>query len=167
MFTRFLVALFILTATETYAQTSTFILMRHAEKDTTTQGSTMMQADPPLSAEGTARAARISEVLKMYQPDAIYSTNFKRTKSTVGPLSVKTGKEVQVYDHRNLKGFADELLKMQGKTVVVAGHSNSTPMLVNLLLKENKYQNLDESVYDTYWIVTVTDGKAEAKIMKY
>jgi hypothetical protein len=56
---------------------------------------------------------------------------------------------------------------MQGKTVVVAGHSNSTPMLVNLLLKENKYPNLDESVYDTYWIVTVTDGKAEAKIMKY
>lgn len=167
IFTRFLVALFILMATETYAQTSTFILMRHAEKDTTAQGSTMMQADPPLSAEGTARAARIPEVLKMYQPDAIYSTNFKRTKSTVGPLSVKTGKEVQVYDHRNLKGFADELLKMQGKTVVVAGHSNSTPMLVNLLLKENKYQNLDESVYDTYWIVTVTDGKAEAKIMKY
>jgi len=82
-------------------------------------------------------------------------------------LSVKTGKEIQVYDHRNLKGFAEELLKMQGKTVVVAGHSNSTPMLVNLLLKENKYQNLDESVYDTYWVVTVTDGKAEAKIMKY
>ncbi|MBL0882165.1 MAG: histidine phosphatase family protein, partial [Chitinophagaceae bacterium] len=148
MFTRFLVALFILTATEAYSQTSTFILMRHAEKDTTAQGSTMMQADPPLSEEGTARAARIPEVLKMYQPDAIYATNFKRTKSTVGPLSVKTGKEIQVYDHRNLKGFADELLKIQGKTVVVAGHSNSTPMLVNLLLKENKYQNLDESVYD-------------------
>jgi len=165
--TRFLVALLLLTATETYAQTSTYILMRHAEKDTTAQGSTMMQADPPLSSDGKARAARIPEILKIYQPDAIYSTNFIRTKSTVGPLAAKTGKEVQTYDHRNLKGFADELLKMEGKTVVVAGHSNSTPMLVNFLLKENKYQNLDESVYDTYWIVTVKDGKTEAKVMKY
>ncbi|BFG69473.1 phosphoglycerate mutase family protein [Sediminibacterium sp. KACHI17] len=165
--TRFLVALLLLTAVETDAQTSTFILMRHAEKDTTAQGSTMMQADPPLSADGVKRAARIPDVLKAFQPDAIYSTNFTRTKSTVTPLASKSGKEIQIYDHRNLRGFAEELLKMQGKTVVVAGHSNSTPMLVNLLLKENKYPNLDESVYDTYWIVTVTDGKAEAKIMKY
>lgn len=167
LFTRLLIVFLVLMGMDTYAQTSTFILMRHAEKDTSAQGSTMMQADPPLSTEGKARAARIPEVLKSYVPDVIYSTNFIRTKSTVGPLSTKTGKDIQVYDHRNLKGFADELLKMQGKTVVIAGHSNSTPMLVNLLLKENKYPNLDESVYDTYWIVTVTDGKAEAKVMKY
>lgn len=163
----FLVSAMIMLGVNAYAQTTTLILMRHAEKDTTAQGSTMMQADPPLSAEGKARAGRIPEVLKSFSPDAIYSTNYTRTKSTVGPLSAKTGKDIQVYDPRNLKGFAEELLQMQGKTVVIAGHSNSTPMLVNLLLKENKYANLDESVYDTYWIVTIKDGKAEAKQMKY
>jgi hypothetical protein len=36
-----------------------------------------------------------------------------------------------------------------------------------MLIKENKFPNLDESVYDTYWVVTVRDGKAEAKQMKY
>lgn len=165
--TRFLVILFLFVGIKSYAQTSTFILMRHAEKDTSAQGSTMMQADPSLSVEGKARAARVPEVFKSYQPDAIYSTNFTRTKSTVEPIAQKTGKTIHIYDHRNLKAFADELLQMHGKTVIVAGHSNSTPMLVNLLLKENKYQNLDESVYDTYWIVTVKDGKAEARQMKY
>lgn len=167
LFTLVFLSFLVLTAINGDAQTSTFILMRHAEKDTSAQGSTMMQADPKLSPEGEARAARVPEALKAFSPDAIYSTNFIRTKSTVTPLAKKTGKEIQVYDHRNLKGFAEELLKMEGKTVVVAGHSNSTPMLVNLLLKENKFPNLDESVYDTYWIVTVKDGKAEAKQMKY
>lgn len=167
LFTLVFLSFLVLTAINGEAQTSTFILMRHAEKDTSAQGSTMMQADPKLSKEGEARAARIPEVLKTFAPDAIYSTNFIRTKSTVTPLSKNIGKEIQVYDHRNLKGFAEELLKMQGKTVVVAGHSNSTPMLVNMLIKENKFPNLDESVYDTYWVVTVKEGKAEAKQMKY
>lgn len=167
LFTLVFLSFLVFTAISSDAQTSTFILMRHAEKDTSAQGSTMMQADPKLSAEGEARAARIPEVLKSYAPDAIYSTNYIRTKSTVTPLSKKIGKEIQVYDPRNLKGFADELLKMDGKTIVIAGHSNTTPMLVNLLLKENKFPNLDESVYNTYWVVTVKEGKAEAKQMKY
>lgn len=167
LFTLVFLSFLLITAINGQSQTTTIILMRHAEKDTSVQGSTQMQADPKLSDAGLARAARIPEVLKAYKPDAIYSTNFIRTKSTVTPLATKVGKEIQVYDHRNLKGFAEELLKMDGKTVVVAGHSNSTPTLVNLLLKENKYQNLDESVYDTYWIVTVTNGKAEARQLKY
>lgn len=149
------------------AQTTTYILLRHAEKDTTAQGSTMMQADPPLSQAGLARAARIPEVLKGYTPDAIWSTNYNRTKSTVGPLAKLFGKEIQVYDPRNLKAFAETLLKEQDKTIVVAGHSNSTPTLVNLLIGENKYANLDESVYNQLWIVTIKDGKASARIVQY
>lgn len=167
LFRILLVAALAMVAAHSYGQTSIYILMRHAEKDSSAAGSTMMQADPPLSEAGKARAARIPELLQSYSPDVIYATNFIRTKSTVEPLSAKTGKAIQVYDHRNLKGFAAELLQMQGKTVVIAGHSNSTPMLVNLLLKENKYANLDESIYDTYWVVTVIDGKAAAKQMKY
>lgn len=167
LFTLVFLSFLVLSVINGEAQTSTFILMRHAEKDTSAQGSTMMQADPKLNTAGESRAARIPEVLKAYTPDAIYSTNFIRTKSTVTPLAKKAGKEIQVYDHKNLKGFAEELLKMEGKTVVVAGHSNSTPALVNLLLKENKFPSLDESVYDTYWIVTVKEGKAEARQMKY
>ena len=167
LFTLVFLSFLVLKVINGEAQTSTFILMRHAEKDTSVQGSTMMQADTKLSSAGEARAALIPEILKSFSPDAIYSTNFIRTKSTVTPLAKKAGKEIQVYDHRNLKEFAEELLKMEAKTVVVAGHSNSTPMLVNLLIKENKYPNLDESVYDTYWVVTVKNGKAEARQMKY
>jgi 2,3-bisphosphoglycerate-dependent phosphoglycerate mutase len=149
------------------AQATTIILLRHAEKDTSTAGSASMQANPPLSKEGEQRALRLTEVLKDYSPDLIWSTDYTRTKSTVAHLAKKFNKEIQVYNPREMAAFADQLLQQQGKTIVVAGHSNTTPSLVNLLIKEKKYPNLDESVYNQLWIVTVKDGKAEARVVTY
>ena len=149
------------------AQTTTIILLRHAEKDTAVAGSTMMKADPPLSKDGELRAASLPEVLRSYKPDMIYSTNYIRTKATVTPLAQKFNKEILLYDPRNLPALEEQLRQMKGKTIIVAGHSNTTPALVNLLIKENKYPNLDETVYTKLWIVTIIDGKGEAKEITY
>ncbi len=149
-------------------QTTTYILLRHSEKDTSTAGSTMMTADPPLSKQGELRAQNLLKVLEAYQPDAIYSTNYTRTKSTVTPLAKKFNKEIQVYDPKALPAFAEQLLQLQGKTIIVAGHSNTTPALVNLLIKENgKYPSLDDSDYSHLWIVTAVGGKVFAKMITY
>ena len=157
----------LLGAVSGFSQTSTYILLRHAEKDTSVQGSTQMTADPPLSPKGLQRAASLPDVLKMYTPDAIYSTNYSRTKSTAAPLSAKWAKEVQTYDPKKLNELADLLLAEKGKTIIVVGHSNTTPALANLLIKQNTYKSLDDSVYDQLWIITVTNGNAEARILKY
>lgn len=149
------------------AQTTTFILLRHAEKDTSQTGSTMMKADPPLTKAGEVRAESLLEVLKQYQPDMIYSTNYIRTKATATPLANKFNKEIQIYDPKNLGAFSEQIMQQTGKTVVVVGHSNTTPALVNLLIKEAKYPNLDESIYNQLWIVTMKDGKTEAKMVTY
>lgn len=150
----------LITISTVHAQTTTYILVRHAEKDT-------MRNDPPLTAAGQLRAQKLVEVLKNYSPDIIYSTNYTRTKSTVTPLAQKYGKEIQLYDPRKLDAFATELLNQQGKTIVVAGHSNTSPALANLLIKEKTYADLDESIYNQFWIVTVVDGKATAKTITY
>ena len=150
----------------TQAQTTTIILLRHAEKDTSA-GSTAMKADPPLSKTGEIRAVNLPEVLKAYTPDIIYATNYIRTKASVTPLAQKFNKEIQLYDPRNLPALEEQIRQMKGKTIIVAGHSNTTPALVNLLIKENRYANLDESVYTKLWIVTLTDGKAEVKEITY
>ncbi len=162
-----LTAICLLISVLTTAQTTTIILLRHAEKDTSVAGSTTMKADPPLSPQGLQRAARLPEVLKAYRPDSIYSTNYIRTRSTVMSLSQKFKLDIQLYDLKNLQAFAEKLMQLQGKTIVVAGHSNTTPALVNLLLKENKYPNLDDSVYDRIWIVTIINGKATEKLITY
>lgn len=151
----------------TQAQTSTYILLRHAEKDTTVSDSTMMKADPPLTKAGEERAKNLITLLKDYTPDEIYSTNFIRTKATVMPLSLKFNKELQIYDPKDIISFSEKLVQQKGKTIIVAGHSNTTPALVNLLIKEKTYPNLDESVYNQLWIVTITEGKAVAKVVKF
>ncbi len=158
--------LFVL-STCVYAQTTTYILLRHAEKDTSTQGSTMMQADPPLSDKGIQRAASLPFKLTPYRIDSIYTTNFIRTKSTIAPLANERLLTPVIYDHKKLKEFAAYLLTLKGKTIVVAGHSNTTPAMANLLLKENKFQPLDESVYNKIFIVTVTNDKATAEVLEY
>lgn len=141
------------------AQTTTYILLRHAEKDTSKAGAAMMTADPPLSEAGSLRAQKLVDVLNAYTPDKIYSTNYTRTKSTVTPLAKKFGKEIELYDPGKLTAFAKLLLSEKGKTIVVAGHSNTTPALANLLIGEDKYPNLDESVYNQLWIIQITNGK--------
>jgi 2,3-bisphosphoglycerate-dependent phosphoglycerate mutase len=149
------------------AQTTTFILLRHAEKDTTQSGSTMMKADPPLTKAGELRAEHLLDVIKEYTPDIIYSTNYTRTKATVTPLAKKFSKEIQVYDPKNLAAFSEQIMQHTGKTIVVAGHSNTTPSLVNLLIKESKYPSLDESIYNQFWIVTIDNGKTTTKLVTY
>lgn len=126
-----------------------------------------MKADPPLSKEGELRAEKLLVELRNYTIDAVYSTNFTRTKATVAPIAKRFGKEIQLYDSKNLTAFSEKLLAQKGKTIIVAGHSNTTPALVNLLIKENKYPSLDESVYNLLWIVTVKDGKATAEMLTY
>lgn len=164
----FITAIIVLTInTLASSQTTTIILFRHAEKDTTVAGSAAMKADPPLSAEGVKRAERIPGVLIAYQPDSIYSTDFTRTRSTMAPLAKKFNLGVQIYDPRNQAAFAERLLQSKGKVMVVAGHSNSVPALVNLLIKENRYAALDESIYNQFWIVTIKEGRADAIAVKY
>lgn len=157
----------LLISTNLLAQTTTFILVRHAEKDTTVQGSTMMQADPPLTKQGEARSQKLVKMLQEFEIDEIYSTNYIRTKSTVKPLAEKNNLDIQTYNARDLKNFANKLLQEKDKTIVIAGHSNTTPNLVNLLIGKEEYQPLDESVYNKIYIVTIKEGTSRVRVVEY
>lgn len=149
------------------AQEKTIILIRHAEKDTTQQGSTMMLADPPLCAEGLARAQKLIEAVQAYPIEKIYSTNFIRTRKTVEPLASKLKLSVELYDHRKLDQLVELIKNSNAQTILVAGHSNTTPALANLLLQEKKYEALDESVYNKIFIIKLNKEKAISKIIEY
>jgi 2,3-bisphosphoglycerate-dependent phosphoglycerate mutase len=149
------------------SKTTTIIVLRHAEKDTSKAGSQMMQADPFLSESGKARAQNLVTALKEFTPTAVYSTNYNRTKYTVAPLADKLKLEVQLYDPKNQQALADKIKTMEGQTIVVVGHSNTAPRLVNLLAGTEKYKDLDDSVYDQIYIVRITDGVATVETRKY
>jgi phosphohistidine phosphatase SixA len=134
----------------------TVILLRHAEKDLSNGADA---ADPELSAAGKSRAEKLKTVIRRYEPDAIYSTDYIRTRATARPLARSRRMMTQIYDPRNLKQMRDLILSGKIKRVVVVGHNNTTPALVNLLIGQEKYKSLAESEYDKIWILKIKRNK--------
>jgi 2,3-bisphosphoglycerate-dependent phosphoglycerate mutase len=155
----------ILITSAAYAQQAitTFIVVRHAEKSMTESTS-----DPSLAPEGSERANKLAVLLKEVNVSAIYSTNYKRTKSTVTPIA--EAKSISIQDYKSLKeAELDEIIKKYpGGTIVIAGHSNTVPGIVNLLIGKEQYKNLDDSNYGSLFIVSVTErGKASVTLLTY
>lgn len=146
---------------------TTIILVRHAEKDTTAAGSTQMQADPPLSAQGKIRADKLVSVLKSYPIQSIFSTKYNRTQSTAMPIAAKLGVEIQTYDPSKQADLASLLKSWKGKTILVVGHSNTVPGLVNLLTGNASYPNLGDNEYDKLYIVRLENGKTTHQQISY
>lgn len=146
---------------KTTAETTTYYLVRHAEKDT----SDKTNRDPALITIGEQRAENLVSVLQEVLFDAVYSTDYKRTKDTAKPLAEANHLETIIYDIRqfDFKIFREQT---KGKTVMIVGHSNTTPFFANSLLGEKRYENLDESVYDNLYIVTITANKTSSILLK-
>lgn len=106
----------------------TIYLARHAE--------TVGEDDTRrLSEEGRARAEALADALQAQAKEPIeriFSTDYPRTLETARPIADRLGLEVELYDPSDLSAFA-ERLKSMGQTVLVVGHSNTTPALVELL----------------------------------
>ncbi|WP_420386859.1 SixA phosphatase family protein [Roseivirga sp.] len=141
---------------------TTFILVRHAEKGNDDP------RDPSLSTEGEARAQKLAQVLADQNITAIYSTPFKRTQSTAAPLAKAKGLSVETYDFRSQTFLQEMLDKHQGGTILISGHSNTTPMVANALIGSATFEQLDESEYGMIFIITVSSiGKGKATVVKY
>jgi broad specificity phosphatase PhoE len=135
------------------AETVQLILFRHAEKEQ--DGG----ADPDLSAEGKQRAERLAVLLKDVAIDELYATPYKRTIQTLAPLAAAGRLKPVVYNPGQLQELARNLSDKKGKTIAVAGHANTIPELLNMLLEENKYTTLPENDFGKVWIVTMNRGK--------
>jgi 2,3-bisphosphoglycerate-dependent phosphoglycerate mutase len=139
---------------------TTFILVRHAEKDLTQSTS-----DPDLSSEGRARAATLVNMLQQTEIHAVYTTDYKRTRQTVEPLALSKALAINVYDPRKNTDIDAMLQKHAGSTIVVSGHSNTIPMLANYLMGEEKYRPMEDGEYGNIIIVSVTGRGKQAKVV--
>lgn len=141
---------------------TTFILVRHAEKE---QDGTK---DPELSAEGKARAIRLATLLQNTAISAIYSTPFKRTQNTIAPLATSKGIEVNLYEGSKPEEIDRMLKQHPGGTVLVVGHSNTIPGVANYLTGQNAIKNFEDSEYGHLLIVTLLEkGKANLTWLTY
>ncbi len=118
--------------------TTTYYLIRHAEKDRATT------EDPGLTEKGKERAMFWATYFENTPLDAVYSTNYVRTKETAAPTAQNKSLAVTLYDANNLYDASFQAAT-QGKTVLVVGHSNTTPELVNAILGEKKYDHISDT----------------------
>jgi broad specificity phosphatase PhoE len=119
-----------------YAQNSnelfTIYLVRHSEKDLTSD----IGGGPPLTKCGAQRSEHLSGFLSHVHLDAVYSTDYTRTKNTARPTANSKGLEVQKYSTENLEVFAELLIERKQDALVV-GHSNTTGVLAGLMVDED------------------------------
>lgn len=157
-----LIALF---AVCSFAQRSvTIVLVRHAEKDYTNP----KDPNPSLNPVGKERAKLLEQAVRKYKLQAAYTTDFTRTRDTIAPLVEKRKIPVTVYNPKDLTSLANELKSLKkNRRVIVAGHSNTTPRVVNLLIGEQKFPDQPESEYHKIFVVKLKDGKATVEVFDY
>lgn len=138
-----------------------YYFIRHAEKDTTNA----KDKDPLLTEQGIMRAENWGKVFKEIPFDLIYSSDYKRTKSTAQIIADSQKKEIQLYSSKKLND-EDFQKNTKGKTVLVVGHSNTNPKFVNYILGQEKYQELSEENYGSLFIVNVSqDGTKSSQVL--
>ncbi len=121
--------------------------------------------NPPISSDGIARANNLSEVLKkLDMPLAvIYSTDYKRTQMTALPTAFDRNLPIKTYGFDDVESWLDEVINTyHEKAVLIVGHSNTTPRLVNLVLGESTFDQLDEHDFgDIFYITTTALGTGQ------
>jgi len=128
----------------------TIYLVRHSEKDLDAG----QPSDPPLTACGTARSEHLSTFLQAVPLDAVYSTNYTRTKSTAQPTATAKKLNIEEYNPAELKAFA-ELLINRKQDALVVGHSNTTAVLAGMLVGE-ELGAFDLSIYNRVYQVVMS-----------
>lgn len=140
---------------------TTYYFIRHAEKlriDKTDR-------NPNLNDDGLKRAEAWKEVFSTISFDAVYSTDYSRTKLTAKPTADSKNLPILLYRPDNMYSEAFHN-NTKGKTVLVVGHSNTTNVFANKVLGEEKYDEINDSNNSNLYIVTVIDGKPSAILLK-
>ena len=128
---------------------TTYYLIRHAEKDRTDK----TNKNPNLNEKGQERAKKWANYFKDINLNAVYSTKYNRTMQTAKPTADSQKLNVINYDPTNMysKDFEKET---KGKTVLIVGHSNTTPQFANMIIKSEIYKSMDDNDNASLFIIS-------------
>ena len=121
-------------------EVTTYYFIRHAEKlrvDKT-------DINPNLNYDGFKRAEAWRDVFSNIPFDAIYSTDYNRTKLTAKPTADSKNLSLHLYNPSDLysKAFQNNT---KGKTVLIVGHSNTTNVFANKVLGVERYDEINDN----------------------
>lgn len=139
--------------------TTTYYLIRHAEKDRSNPD----ERNPKLAPAGIARAQNWAQYFDNIAIDQIFSTDYSRTMQTAAYTAAQKQIDIQSYDPTDL--YNDEFKTLtEGQNVLIVGHSNTTPQFVNAIIGENKYVDIPDDENGMLFMVTVTGDSKSVQI---
>ncbi len=127
-------------------QVTTVYIVRHAEKVDNS-------ADPQLSAAGQERAKELAHVLGDEGIDAVFVTDFIRTRHTGAPVEKAAGVTARLYPANKTQKLIDMILADHvGKRILVVGHSNTVDDIA-AGLGATGLSDLADDQYDRLFVV--------------
>jgi broad specificity phosphatase PhoE len=149
--------LLVLSAATALAQKAVFVA-RHGEK--------FSEEDERLTDAGKARAHRLASMLKDSGVAAVYSTDTERTIGTAKPLADRLGQKVRIYP--NPSALSETLRRDNAADVVlVVGHSNSVPALLEALGCTEKVSIAGDEYDNLFVVVPAKDAKPTLLRLRY
>jgi len=134
--------------------TTTYYIVRHAEKADKTR-------DTPLSIEGHARAATLRDTLISQNIKKIFVTNYLRTQQTAAPLATKLGiTPTEVFADQTPQ-LVQQLKAIKGKNVLIVGHSNTVPVIIDELMENAQNVTITEKDFDNLFKIKITKNKVK------
>lgn len=104
--------------------TTHYYVVRHANRLNNTD-------DSPISQDlGVPRAQALRDSLLSKGIDSIFASNFLRTQQTAEPLATALNMVIRIYRTDTTAGLIKRLKKINGKAVLVVGHSDNVPEIV-------------------------------------
>ncbi|MGJ8663186.1 MAG: winged helix-turn-helix domain-containing protein, partial [Marinicella sp.] len=133
---------------ESLSDVTQIYILRHTEKfDLTSE-------DPVLSAAGIERAKYWKKVLQHIEFDQVFTTEFKRNIQTAKLISSESSVKPELYYPMSFDVL--KFLKLiQGQQVLIIGHSNTIPDMVNRIIGETKYPPMSHENYNILYTVSI------------
>jgi len=148
--------------TDPEAITTVYYFIRHAEKDR----SDISNKDPELTDIGIQRAKNWANHFETIELDQIFSTDYKRTQQTAMFTATDQNIQVESYDPNNMYNEDFKLLTA-GQTVLIVGHSNTTPVFVNTIIGKQEYPQIEDNNNGNLYIITIKGDKISASLENY
>ncbi|MCF6299987.1 MAG: winged helix-turn-helix domain-containing protein [Proteobacteria bacterium] len=136
---------------ESKSNVTQIYILRHTEK------SDLSSEDPTLSEAGVKRANYWKQVVQHVDFDRIFTTNFIRNIETADIMAEGLNIKPELYYPMSFE-VLKFVQKIQGQKVLIIGHSNTIPDMVNRLIDEIRYAPMSHKNYNLMYLITINEN---------
>ena len=142
------------------------VVVRHADTSPDIPG------DRPLNAEGVRRSRDLLAALRNMRFDGVITTQLRRTRQTAQPLADAMGLAPEVVplmpsqEQAHLRAIGEAIRKHKSGAVLVVGHSNTVPLIIQAL-GGPRVPQICETVFDNLFVLMPADGKVQLLHARY